>query len=137
MSSSCPRRIQKSNYTFKFALYFVITYFNIYFYSDYHRKQNTIKALKRKALDKNPDEFYFNMVKTQKVVCVHYFHHASYSCVHHSHYNLCKLLLIRKETWRVSVCIIRWFWFDWRHDLTITVNQQIFSSDFIFVMFED
>lgn len=38
---------------------------------DYHRKQNTIKALKRKALDKNPDEFYFNMVKTQKVDGVH------------------------------------------------------------------
>ncbi|KAK3609139.1 hypothetical protein CHS0354_032665 [Potamilus streckersoni] len=34
---------------------------------DYQRKQTTIKVLKRKALDRNPDEFYFNMVKTQKV----------------------------------------------------------------------
>ncbi|KAJ8315859.1 hypothetical protein KUTeg_008009 [Tegillarca granosa] len=38
---------------------------------DYQRKQNTLKSLKRKALDKNPDEFYFNMVKTQKVDGIH------------------------------------------------------------------
>lgn len=37
----------------------------------YQRKQNTLKSLKRKALDRNPDEFYFNMVKTQKVDGVH------------------------------------------------------------------
>lgn len=35
---------------------------------NYQRKQNTLKSLKRKALDRNPDEFYFKMVKTQKVV---------------------------------------------------------------------
>lgn len=35
------------------------------FYRDYQRKQKTIKTLKRKALDKNPDEFYFKMVKTR------------------------------------------------------------------------
>ncbi|KAK3089560.1 hypothetical protein FSP39_004626 [Pinctada imbricata] len=38
---------------------------------DYQRKQNTLKFLKRKALDRNPDEFYFNMVKTQKTEGVH------------------------------------------------------------------
>ncbi|XP_071114090.1 probable U3 small nucleolar RNA-associated protein 11 [Haliotis cracherodii] len=38
---------------------------------DFQRKQRTLKALKRKAEDRNPDEFYFNMVKTQKVDGVH------------------------------------------------------------------
>lgn len=38
---------------------------------DFQRKQNTIKRLKRKALNRNPDEFYFNMVKTQKLDGVH------------------------------------------------------------------
>ncbi|KAL5009601.1 hypothetical protein ScPMuIL_011906 [Solemya velum] len=38
---------------------------------DYQRKQNTLKALKRKAQDRNPDEFYHNMVHTQKVEGVH------------------------------------------------------------------
>ncbi|XP_041352576.1 probable U3 small nucleolar RNA-associated protein 11 [Gigantopelta aegis] len=38
---------------------------------DYQKKQNTLKVLKRKALNRNPDEFYFNMVKTQKVDGVH------------------------------------------------------------------
>lgn len=33
--------------------------------SDYHKKQNTIAALKKKALEKNPDEFYFNMISSQ------------------------------------------------------------------------
>jgi len=32
---------------------------------DYHKKQNTLNALRKKALDKNPDEFYFKMVNTQ------------------------------------------------------------------------
>ena len=39
-------------------------------FSDYHRKEKTLKALKKKALDKNPDEFYFNMVRSQTEVCV-------------------------------------------------------------------
>ncbi|XP_061193352.1 probable U3 small nucleolar RNA-associated protein 11 [Saccostrea echinata] len=38
---------------------------------DFQRKQNTLKVLKRKALNRNPDEFYFNMVKTQKVDGIH------------------------------------------------------------------
>lgn len=38
---------------------------------DYQRKQKTIKTLKRKALDKNPDEFYFKMVKTRLEDGVH------------------------------------------------------------------
>ena len=34
-------------------------------FSDFQRKKKTLKALKRKALDRNPDEFYFNMVNTR------------------------------------------------------------------------
>ena len=30
----------------------------------FHKKERTLKVLKRKALDKNPDEFYFKMVRT-------------------------------------------------------------------------
>ncbi|MBN3319802.1 UTP11 protein, partial [Atractosteus spatula] len=32
---------------------------------DYHKKQNTLNALQKKALNKNPDEFYFKMTSTQ------------------------------------------------------------------------
>ncbi|XP_028984041.1 probable U3 small nucleolar RNA-associated protein 11 [Betta splendens] len=32
---------------------------------DYHKKQNTLSALRKKALEKNPDEFYFNMINSQ------------------------------------------------------------------------
>ena len=35
------------------------------FFSDYHKKQNTLSALRKKALDKNPDEFYYKMINTQ------------------------------------------------------------------------
>lgn len=35
------------------------------FSSDYHKKQNTLAALRKKALDKNPDEFYFNMISSE------------------------------------------------------------------------
>ncbi|KAH3739857.1 probable U3 small nucleolar RNA-associated protein 11 [Dreissena polymorpha] len=38
---------------------------------DFQKKRNTLKVLERKALDKNPDEFYFNMVKTVKKEGVH------------------------------------------------------------------
>lgn len=38
---------------------------------DYHKKQNTISALRKKALDKNPDEFYFKMINTQLQDGVH------------------------------------------------------------------
>ncbi|XP_060703280.1 probable U3 small nucleolar RNA-associated protein 11 [Hemiscyllium ocellatum] len=38
---------------------------------DYHRKQNTLKALRQKALDKNPDEFYFRMTSTKLEDGVH------------------------------------------------------------------
>ncbi|CAL1610254.1 unnamed protein product [Knipowitschia caucasica] len=38
---------------------------------DYHKKQNTLAALRKKALDKNPDEFYFKMVNTQLKEGVH------------------------------------------------------------------
>lgn len=38
---------------------------------DFQKKQKTLKLLQQKALDRNPDEFYFNMVKTVKKDGVH------------------------------------------------------------------
>ncbi|XP_034029995.1 probable U3 small nucleolar RNA-associated protein 11 [Thalassophryne amazonica] len=38
---------------------------------DYHKKQNTLAALRKKALEKNPDEFYFNMISSQLKDGVH------------------------------------------------------------------
>ncbi|XP_022529429.2 probable U3 small nucleolar RNA-associated protein 11 [Astyanax mexicanus] len=38
---------------------------------DFHRKENTINALRRKAMDKNPDEFHFKMTRTQLKDGVH------------------------------------------------------------------
>ncbi|XP_029359310.1 putative U3 small nucleolar RNA-associated protein 11 isoform X3 [Echeneis naucrates] len=38
---------------------------------DYHKKQNTLAALRKKALEKNPDEFYFNMINSQLQDGVH------------------------------------------------------------------
>ncbi|KAG8451482.1 hypothetical protein GDO86_003621 [Hymenochirus boettgeri] len=38
---------------------------------DYKKKRNTLNALRRKALDKNPDEFYFKMTSTKLQDGVH------------------------------------------------------------------
>ncbi|XP_074832520.1 putative U3 small nucleolar RNA-associated protein 11 [Carettochelys insculpta] len=38
---------------------------------DYHKKQNVLKALHKKALEKNPDEFYFKMTRVQLQDGVH------------------------------------------------------------------
>ncbi|NXP75406.1 UTP11 protein, partial [Ramphastos sulfuratus] len=38
---------------------------------DYHKKQNALRALQKKALDKNPDEFYFKMIHSQLQDGVH------------------------------------------------------------------
>lgn len=38
---------------------------------DYHRKQKTILALRKKAMDKNPDEFNFKMIHSQLKDGVH------------------------------------------------------------------
>ncbi|XP_069751872.1 probable U3 small nucleolar RNA-associated protein 11 [Narcine bancroftii] len=39
---------------------------------NYHRKQNILKVLRQKALDKNPDEFYFRMTGTKLKDGVHF-----------------------------------------------------------------
>ncbi|XP_077193365.1 putative U3 small nucleolar RNA-associated protein 11 [Paroedura picta] len=38
---------------------------------DYHKKQNVLQALRRKAQEKNPDEFYFKMTRVQLEDGVH------------------------------------------------------------------
>lgn len=38
---------------------------------DYHRKQRTVMALRKKAMDKNPDEFHFKMINNQLKDGVH------------------------------------------------------------------
>ncbi|XP_030074161.1 putative U3 small nucleolar RNA-associated protein 11 [Microcaecilia unicolor] len=38
---------------------------------DYHRKRNTLHALRKKALEKNPDEFFLKMTRTQLKDGVH------------------------------------------------------------------
>uniref|UniRef100_A0A4W4EUE4 U3 small nucleolar RNA-associated protein 11 n=2 Tax=Electrophorus electricus TaxID=8005 RepID=A0A4W4EUE4_ELEEL len=38
---------------------------------DYHRKQKTLNALRKKAMDKNPDEFHFKMIHSQLKDGVH------------------------------------------------------------------
>lgn len=38
---------------------------------DYHGKQNKLKAMREKALFRNPDEFYFKMVNSQTKGGVH------------------------------------------------------------------
>lgn len=39
--------------------------------AEHKKKENTLKFLRKKALDKNPDEFYFNMVNSKTVDGVH------------------------------------------------------------------
>ncbi|NWJ02951.1 UTP11 protein, partial [Crypturellus undulatus] len=38
---------------------------------DYHKKQDALRALQRKALERNPDEFYFQMVRSSLQDGVH------------------------------------------------------------------
>ncbi|XP_066494734.1 probable U3 small nucleolar RNA-associated protein 11 [Tiliqua scincoides] len=42
---------------------------------DYHKKQNALRALRRKAQEKNPDEFYFKMTRVQLQDGVHVIKH--------------------------------------------------------------
>ncbi|XP_018582450.1 putative U3 small nucleolar RNA-associated protein 11 [Scleropages formosus] len=39
--------------------------------NDFHKKQNTLTALRKKALQRNPDEFYYNMINTHLENGVH------------------------------------------------------------------
>ncbi|XP_037309864.1 probable U3 small nucleolar RNA-associated protein 11 [Pungitius pungitius] len=38
---------------------------------DYHKKKNTLAALQKKAMEKNPDEFYYNMINSKLEDGVH------------------------------------------------------------------
>ena len=38
---------------------------------DYNEKKKTIQALRKKALDKNPDEFYFHMINSETKNGIH------------------------------------------------------------------
>lgn len=38
---------------------------------EYHKKEETLRRLKEKAANRNPDEFYFRMIKTKTVDGVH------------------------------------------------------------------
>lgn len=51
----------KNHKTFNVKPFFFVCLFS----SDYHKKQNTLAALRKKALEKNPDEFYFKMISSQ------------------------------------------------------------------------
>ncbi|KAM8796152.1 putative U3 small nucleolar RNA-associated protein 11 [Eudromia elegans] len=42
---------------------------------DYHKKQDALRALQRKALERNPDEFYFQMVRSSLKDGVHVIKH--------------------------------------------------------------
>lgn len=39
--------------------------------NDHHKKQNTLAALRKKALEKNPDEFYYKMISSKLEDGVH------------------------------------------------------------------
>ncbi|XP_077432050.1 putative U3 small nucleolar RNA-associated protein 11 [Vanacampus margaritifer] len=41
--------------------------------NNFHKKQNTLLALRKKALEKNPDEFYHNMINSQQKDGAHIF----------------------------------------------------------------
>ncbi|MGH0182186.1 UNVERIFIED_CONTAM: hypothetical protein FKN15_009151, partial [Acipenser sinensis] len=44
--------------------------------NDYHSKQNQLRALRRKALEKNPDEFYHKMISNKLKDGVHVLSHS-------------------------------------------------------------
>lgn len=49
----------------KLLLPFVTNVYVYLIHSDYHKKQNTLNAMRKRAMDKNPDEFYFKMINSQ------------------------------------------------------------------------
>ena len=55
-----------SNFHINVSKPFLIIIF--FFNRDFQKKRDVIKTLKQKALEKNPDEFYFIMTRTQMKV---------------------------------------------------------------------
>ena len=49
---------------FFFFFFFAVNLFNLLF-SDYRKKQEYLRALRKKALEKNPDEFYYKMTRVK------------------------------------------------------------------------
>lgn len=48
---------------------------------DYHEKGETLKILRKRTLDKNPDEFYFHMINSRTKDGVRFTKHLSI-CIH-------------------------------------------------------
>jgi hypothetical protein len=55
---------------------------------DYHRKQDRLTKLKRKAAFRNPDEFYFAMHSSKTKAGVHEVRGTSDLCLHSIHHHI-------------------------------------------------
>ena len=53
-----------------FSFFSAVNLFNLLF-SDYRKKQEYLRALRKKALEKNPDEFYYKMTRVKLQDAVH------------------------------------------------------------------
>lgn len=63
---------------------------------DYHRKQDTLKALRVRASNRNPDEFHFGMIKSRLIVSP-WLEIDGLMCVSAT---MCRMDSIDQTTWR-------------------------------------